>query len=156
MSEKKKKSLSVLLPYLTSEISFNTVDTSYTVKHKKNLRSWIKETISKEKKSLGEISFNFCSDEYLLSVNKEHLNHDYYTDIITFDFCENDIISGDIYISIDRVKENAKTENRTINNELHRVIIHGILHLCGYKDKKPADASVMREKEDFYLSLLGE
>jgi|688.fasta_scaffold1393819_1 rRNA maturation RNase YbeY len=156
MSEKKKKSLSVLLPYLTSEISFNTVDTSYTVKHKKNLRSWIKETISKEKKSLGEISFNFCSDEYLLSVNKEHLNHDYYTDIITFDFCENDIISGDIYISIDRVKENAKTENKTINNELHRVIIHGILHLCGYKDKKPADASVMREKEDFYLSLLGE
>jgi rRNA maturation RNase YbeY len=145
-----------LLPYLTSEISFNTVDTSYTVKHKKNLRSWIKETISKEKKSLGEISFNFCSDEYLLSVNKEHLNHDYYTDIITFDFCENDIISGDIYISIDRVKENAKTENKTINNELHRVIIHGILHLCGYKDKKPADASVMREKEDFYLSLLGE
>ncbi|AMS28224.1 rRNA maturation factor [Bacteroidetes bacterium UKL13-3] len=137
-------------------MSFNTVDTSYTVKHKKNLRSWIKETISKEKKSLGEISFNFCSDEYLLSVNKEHLNHDYYTDIITFDFCENDIISGDIYISIDRVKENAKTENRTINNELHRVIIHGILHLCGYKDKKPADASVMREKEDFYLSLLGE
>jgi rRNA maturation RNase YbeY len=156
MSEKKKKSLSVLLPYLTSEISFNTVDTSYTVKHKKNLRSWIKETISKEKKSLGEISFNFCSDEYLLSVNKEHLNHDYYTDIITFDFCENDIISGDIYISIDRVKENAKTENKTINDELHRVIIHGILHLCGYKDKKPADASVMREKEDFYLSLLGE
>lgn len=156
MLEKKKKSLSVLSPYLTSGISFNAVDSNYTVKHKKILRDWIEQTITKERKSLGEISFNLCSDEYLLSVNKEHLNHDYYTDIITFDFCENSIISGDIYISIDRVKENAKQEKKTTTNELHRVIIHGVLHLCGYKDKKPADTRVMRQKEDFYLSLLGE
>ena len=154
MSKKKKKSISDLLPYSTSEISFNNVDTSYVIKQKKKLRQWVVETIQRENKFLGEISFNLSSDEYLLSINKEHLNHDYYTDIITFDFCQGSLISGDIYISIDRVKDNAKTENKTIPNELHRVIIHGILHLCGYKDKKPADARLMRDKEDFYLSLL--
>ena len=153
MLKKKKKSSSVLLPYLTNEISFNTVDSSYTVKQKTSIRKWIELTVKKEKKTLGQISFNFCSDEYLLSINKEHLKHDYYTDIITFDFCEGKLVSGDIYISTDRVKENAKTEQKTISNELHRVVIHGVLHLCGYKDKKPADARHMREKEDFYLSL---
>lgn len=156
MSEKKKKHSSALLPYLTSEISFNTVDTGYTVKQKTVIRKWVELTIIKEKKILGSISFNFCTDDYLLSVNKEHLNHDYYTDIITFDFCERNVVSGDIYISIDRVKDNAKTERKTITNELHRVLIHGVLHLCGYKDKRPADARVMRQKEDFYLSLLGK
>lgn len=156
MSKKKKKSSSVLLPYLTSEISFNMVDSNYRVEQKNILRQWIQSAVKREKKTAGEISFNFCSDEYLLSVNKEHLKHDYYTDIITFDFCDGNTISGDIYISIDRVKENAKTEKKTISNELHRVIIHGVLHLCGYKDKKPAEALQMREKEDFYLSLLGK
>lgn len=156
MSKKKKKFSSVLLPYLTNEISFNTVDTNYVVKQKNTLRNWINQTIKHEKRITGDLSFNFCSDDYLLSVNKEHLNHDYYTDIITFDFCEENIVSGDIYISIERVKENAKTERKTIQNELHRVIIHGVLHLCGYKDKKPADARIMREKEDFYLSLFGK
>ncbi|MES2780676.1 MAG: rRNA maturation RNase YbeY [Bacteroidota bacterium] len=156
MSEKKKKSSSVLLPYLTSEISFNTVDTTYIIRQKSLIRKWIEASIKREKKTLGEISFNFCSDEYLLSVNKEHLNHDYYTDIITFDFSENNVVSGDIYISVDRVKDNAKTERKTLSNELHRVIIHGVLHLCGYKDKKPADTRLMREKEDFYLSLFGK
>lgn len=156
MSKKKKKYSSVLLPYLTSEISFNTVDRTYVVKQKITLRNWINQTIKREKRITGDLSFNFCSDDYLLSVNREHLNHDYYTDIITFDFCEENTVSGDIYISIDRVKENAKTERKTIQNELHRVIIHGVLHLCGYKDKKPADARIMREKEDFYLSLFGK
>lgn len=156
MSKKKKKSSSVLLPYLTSGISFNTVDTLYAVKQKIHIRKWVESAIKKEKKNVGDISFNFCSDDYLLSINKEHLNHDYYTDIITFDFCENNLVSGDIYISTDRVKDNAKTEKKSISNELHRVIIHGILHLCGYKDKKPADARLMREKEDFYLSLFAQ
>jgi probable rRNA maturation factor len=155
MSEKKKKHSSVLLPYLTSEISFNTVDTNYTVRQKSVIRQWVELTIRKERKNLGSISFNLCTDEYLLSVNKEHLNHDYYTDIITFDFCEDNVVAGDIYVSIDRVKDNAKIENKTIPNELHRVLIHGVLHLCGYKDKKPGDARLMRQKEDFYLSLFG-
>lgn len=150
----KKKSTQVLLPYSINEISFNLVDTAYSLKNKTKLKDWIEASIRKEKKKTGTISFNFCSDEYLLSVNREHLNHDYYTDIITFDFCEADIISGDIYISIDRIKDNAKTMGKTIPNELSRVIIHGVLHLCGYKDKKPADAKQMRDKEDYYLSLL--
>lgn len=149
----KKKSTMDLLPYLT-EISFNNVDIDYVLKQKIMLKEWMLATIKKEKRITGTISFNFCSDEYLLSVNQEHLNHDYYTDIITFDFCQGNIISGDIYISIDRVKDNAKTMGKTIQNELHRVIIHGVLHLCGYKDKKPADSKQMRAKEDYYLSLL--
>jgi probable rRNA maturation factor len=143
-----------LLPYLTNDISFNMVDSNYRVQHKTLLRLWIQSTIRNEQKTHGDISFNFCSDEYLLSVNQEHLKHDYYTDIITFDFCHQNVVSGDIYISVDRVKENAKSEHKTVSNELNRVIIHGVLHLCGYKDKKPADARLMREKEDFYLSLL--
>lgn len=150
----KKKSTPVLLPYSINEISFNQVDTAYSLKKKTQLKDWTLAAIKKEKKKAGIISFNLCSDEYLLSVNREHLNHDYYTDIITFDFCAGDIISGDIYISIDRVKDNAKTMGKTISNELSRVIIHGVLHLCGYKDKKPAEAKLMRDKEDYYLSLL--
>jgi rRNA maturation RNase YbeY len=151
-----KKSLQDLLPFSTEVISFNPVDLSYTLRQKTAIRTWIKKTILKEKKIVGDLSFNFCSDEYLLQVNRDHLDHDYYTDIITFDFSDNPTVSGDIYISIDRVKDNAKTESKTFTNELMRVIIHGVLHLCGYKDKKPADARLMREKEDYYLSLLGK
>ena len=150
----KSKILVGTSPFLTSEILFNNIDTFYVLKGKRNLKRWIENTIKKEKCFTGNMSFSFCSDEYLLQINREHLNHDYYTDIITFDFCEGKTISGDIYISIDRVKDNAKTENKTISNELFRVIIHGVLHLCGYKDKKPADARLMRQKEDYYLSLL--
>ena len=150
----KNKNLRVQLPYLTDEIIFNNIDTSYILKGKRNVKKWVKKSIKSEKHSLGNISLSFCSDEYLLQVNRDHLNHDFYTDIITFDFCEGKLVSGDIYISIDRVKENAKSENKTIHNELCRVIIHGVLHLCGYKDKKPAEARLMREKEDYYLSLL--
>jgi probable rRNA maturation factor len=141
------------LPFLISALDFNNIDTPYLLKQKKLVRSWIEKTIKKEGLKTGTISFNFCSDDYLLEVNKEHLNHDFYTDIITFDFCENNIVSGDIYISIDRVKDNAQTEKQSATKELHRVIIHGVLHLCGYKDKKLADARLMREKEDYYLSL---
>jgi probable rRNA maturation factor len=151
--EKRKQSME-MLPFLTSSIEFNNIDSSYVLNGKRFLKSWIEKTIKTEKLSTGNLSFNFCSDEYLLQVNRDHLNHDYYTDIITFDFCENKTVSGDIYISIDRVKENAKTEHKTTTNELCRVIIHGVLHLCGYKDKKPADARLMRQKEDYYLSLL--
>jgi rRNA maturation RNase YbeY len=142
------------LPFSTNEIEFNQVDTFYLLKGVNKISSWISQTILSEQKLVGNISFNFCSDKYLLKVNNEHLQHDYYTDIITFDFCEGPYISGDIYISIERVKENAQSEKKPISNELHRVLIHGVLHLCGYKDKTPADARLMREKEDYYLSLL--
>lgn len=149
-----KKHIQDSLPYSISDITFNNVDTTYVLKHKRIIRKWIEQTVKKEKRSTGNLSFNICTDEFLLQINRDHLNHDYYTDIITFDFCENKVVSGDIYISIDRVKENAKSQQNSSLNELHRVIIHGVLHLCGFKDKKPADARLMRQKEDYYLSLL--
>lgn len=116
--------------------------------------SWIQQTISKEKHTSGDISFIFCSDLYLLGINKEYLKHDYFTDIITFDYVEDGIVSGDIFISIDRVKENATLYKVDFLSEINRIMIHGILHLLGYKDKKPADKSLMTNKEDYYLSIL--
>ena len=115
---------------------------------------WIISTIHQEGKSVTEISYIFCSDAYLHQMNLEYLNHDTYTDIITFDYTENSVVSGDIFISVDRVKENAKKFNTTFKNELSRVIIHGVLHLVGYKDKSTEQKQVMRSKEDFYLTLL--
>ena len=114
-------------------------------------KKWINETINNEQKRVGDISIVFCSDDYLLKVNNEFLKHDFYTDIITFDYCEDDLISGDLMISIDRVKENAETSKGLFIDELHRVIIHGVLHLLGYHDKSKEDIRVMREREDFYL-----
>jgi rRNA maturation RNase YbeY len=107
-------------------------------------------------KKTGEINYVFCSDLYLHKINLEHLNHDTYTDIITFNYCEEDIISGDIFISIDRVKENSITYHTNFQKELNRVMIHGILHLVGFDDKSESDKELMRSKEDFYLSLYAE
>lgn len=107
--------------------------------------------IRNEGKSIGDITVVFCSDEYLLQINREHLDHDYYTDIITFDYCFQNLISGDLFISLDRVEENAKYFNTTFSNELSRVIFHGVLHLCGYKDKSEEDEQLMRNKEQYYL-----
>ena len=101
---------------------------------------------------LGELSVIFCSDEFLLDMNKEYLNHDYYTDIITFDYVEGNIISGDLFVSLDRVKENAEMYNSRMLRELYRVVFHGTLHLCGYKDKTDEEQKVMRAKEDYYLN----
>lgn len=142
-----------LLPY-SGEIMFNDIDLKTNFKNRTEIRTWIAKSIKKEGYKLGELSFNFCSDEELLKINVEHLNHDFYTDIITFELNEEDVIIGDIYISIDRVKDNAKQQGTTYTNELMRVLIHGVLHLCGYKDKTKKDAALMREKEDYYLSLL--
>jgi len=115
---------------------------------------WILSIIERHHKRAGEISYIFCSDEYLLQINREHLNHDYYTDIITFDNAdEADVIEADIFISIDRVKENAANEQTPFETELNRVMIHGVLHLLGYGDKTDADKKQMREKEDACLSL---
>lgn len=114
--------------------------------------SWLSDVVSSEGAELGDIQFVFCSDEYLLDINKRFLNHDYYTDIVTFDYCEESLISGDLFVSVDRVKDNAVTFNCSVADELLRVSVHGILHLLGYNDKNPSDTAVMREKESFYLS----
>jgi probable rRNA maturation factor len=110
--------------------------------------------IGNEGREMGEISIVFCTDTYLLGMNKKYLKHAYYTDIITFDYVENSIISGDLFISIERVKENASRFKVTFEVELYRVIFHGILHLIGYDDKTTEEKALIRDKEDFYLSLI--
>jgi probable rRNA maturation factor len=120
--------------------------------HEKVLHLHLKSLIKNELKKIGEISVIFCSDEYLLQMNKEYLNHDYYTDIITFDYVEGDVISGDLFISFDRLKENAQQYGVSLIKELYRVVFHGTLHLVGYKDKTERDQETMKYKEDYYLS----
>lgn len=117
------------------------------------INGWLEALCVYHQKSLGDLSLIFCSDEYLLEINKTHLNHDYYTDIITFDYCEGLTISGDLFISIDRVKENALGLNEMFHVELLRVIAHGTLHLLGFGDKSDEDALEMRNQENFALDL---
>ena len=119
-----------------------------------SLSNWITEVCYNESKEFGDISLIFCTDEYLLEMNRTHLDHDYYTDIITFDYTENQLVSGDLFISIDRVRENSSDFNVSFVHELHRVIIHGVLHLCGYKDKSDEEEKLMRSKENEALSLI--
>ena len=121
---------------------------------KRRTTNWIKNIIGAEEKICGDISFIFCSDEYLLEVNKKYLNHDYYTDIITFDYVSGRLMNGDIFISVDRLLENSKVFNTTFDNELSRILAHGVLHLLGYKDKNIKDKKMMTFKEDYYLKLL--
>ena len=102
----------------------------------------------------GNLSVVFCSDTYLLEINKAHLDHDYYTDLLTFSYNENNLINGDLFISVDRLKENAEVNNVEFLNELSRVVIHGVLHLCGYNDKTPEEITLMREKESDYLKRI--
>lgn len=113
---------------------------------------WLKNVVEEEGYVLGPISLVFCSDDYLLEMNKLYLEHDYYTDIITFDYSEDDEVSGDLFISIDRVMDNANSLGVEVKCELKRVCVHGVLHLCGYKDKSPEQILEMREKEDYYLN----
>ena len=116
----------------------------------------IENMISDQKKKKGEINFIFCSDPYILKLNKDYLEHDYYTDVITFDYCENDVISGDVFIGTETVKDNAKNFEESFENELHRVMIHGVLHLLGYNDKTDGEQEEMTILEDFYLKKLYE
>ena len=118
---------------------------------KTNVTRWIKDIATGYNKKTGDIAFIFCTDERILEVNKQYLEHDYYTDIITFDYTEGDSISGDIFISIDTVKSNAEEFGATFENELHRIIIHGILHLCGQDDKTPELRAEMSKKENLAL-----
>jgi rRNA maturation RNase YbeY len=133
-------------------ILFHTLDADPQLKQKNALKRWISDCIFLENKKPGDINVIFCSDEHLLGMNRTHLNHDYYTDIITFDFGEGDTVSGDLYISFDRVKDNANQNGTSLQNETYRVIIHGVMHLCGYKDKQKKDIVVMRQKEEKCLS----
>jgi probable rRNA maturation factor len=134
-------------------INFFNENISFTLKQKGLVRTWIRNTIISENRRLKLLNFIFCSDDYLLIINKKYLNHDNYTDIITFDNSDakHDII-GDIFISVDRVKENAKVHETRAIDELHRVMIHGTLHLLGYTDKNKSAKTLMTKKEDFYLS----
>lgn len=118
-----------------------------------NCSEWIKKLILDEEKKVGNINYIFCDDEYLLKVNQDFLNHDYYTDIITFDYVKGKTISGDIFISLTRISENASTLSSSFEKELLRVLAHGVLHLCGYKDKSDEEQKEMRAKEDFYINL---
>lgn len=118
------------------------------------LIDWLSVVCAEEGKVLDEVNLIFCSDEYLLKMNVEYLQHDYYTDIISFDYCEANRILGDLFISKDRVLDNADLNNVTFDLELQRVIVHGVLHLCGYKDKSEEEEKLMRSKEDYYLSKI--
>ncbi len=135
------------------KITFNFEDLSPFLKNRGNLRLWLQASAKKEKQRINAVNYIFCSDKHLLSINKQYLNHNYFTDVITFQYDDNDGVSGDIFISYDRIKENAKEFNQSISNELHRVMVHGLLHLLGYKDKNTEQQKVMKSKEDFYLSL---
>jgi len=129
-------------------------DLDFALGEEKKIKDWIKKIIRKEGKACGQLFYFFCTDEHLLNINKEFLNHKTYTDIITFDYVEGKAISGEIFISIDRVKENAKKYKQPFPHELARIMIHGVLHLCGYGDKKPADKKLMRQKEEEALLSL--
>lgn len=135
-------------------ISFHNQSVAFKLKEKTKLKQWIKAVTEKEKHKLGNINYIFCTDDELLEINIKHLNHKTLTDIITFDYTEGKTINSDIFISIERVAENATKFQVTFDEELHRVMIHGILHLCGYKDKTKADAELMRKKENASLKLL--
>ncbi|APY10982.1 rRNA maturation RNase YbeY [Seonamhaeicola sp. S2-3] len=134
-------------------INFN-YETEFTLDNEAQISKWVQEAITSEGFKLDEINYVFCDDDYLHKLNVEFLNHDTLTDIISFDYTIGKIIQGDIFISIERVADNAKEFNTAFSDELNRVIIHGVLHYCGYKDKTDEEAQVMRDKENHYLSQL--
>lgn len=125
----------------------------FTLENEEQVADWIERIIESEDKELGEISYIFCDDEYLHKINVEYLDHDTLTDIISFDYTEGDIISGDIFISIERVQDNANDFNVPFETELKRVLAHGVLHYCGYKDKSEADEQLMRAKEEEKMAM---
>ena len=132
-------------------INFN-YENQFFLDDEASVSNWVSAVIKKENFKEGEINYVFCDDDYLLKLNVEFLEHDTYTDIISFDYTMGKLISGDIFISTERVKENAKLFNVPFKDELRRVIIHGVLHYCGYKDKSDSDVEVMRSKENEYLN----
>lgn len=134
-------------------IRYFSEQVDFKIKNKRKTSIWIESIAKKEKKRIGDLTYVYCSDDYLLSLNQRFLNHNTLTDIITFDYSEAKTLSGEIYISIERVAENAEKFNVAFEDELHRVMIHGVLHLAGYNDKRPAEKALMRKKEEASLSL---
>ena len=134
-------------------VSYYTEDTKFAFKEKRLTSRWLKLVAESEIRRLGDISIIFCSDNYILDVNMKYLQHDYFTDIITFDYGEGDRLSGDLFISVDSVRENAVFYKTEFEDELNRVIVHGVLHLIGYDDHSKEDIAEMRAKENYYLSL---
>ena len=132
-------------------IRYFTQDIDFVLKAKSGHREWLKAVALEENRRLGEISVIFCSDTYLLDINRKYLGHDYYTDIITFDYSEGDKISGDLFISVDTVRSNAEYYSTGVQDELDRVIVHGLLHLIAYDDHTDEQSAVMRSKENYYL-----
>jgi probable rRNA maturation factor len=137
-----------------AKVHFFSEGIAFKVPHPRITASWIEKVARQEKAAIKSIQYIFCTDNYLLQINKDFLNHSTYTDIITFDYSEGKAIEAEIYISVERVKENASKFKTTFENELRRVIIHGVLHLVGYGDKTPAKKALMRKKEEACLSLL--
>lgn len=136
----------------SNKVHFFYEVSDFTLRDRKTLKSFIEKVFKKEGRSLESLNYIFVSDNRLLEINRNFLNHDYYTDIITFDLSSGPLITGEIYISVDRVRENARTLKQSFRKELHRVVFHGALHLCGYKDKSPRDIKIMRQKEEDYLN----
>ena len=134
-------------------VSYFKEDTKFDFKEKRLNNRWLRLVAESEIRRLGDISIIFCSDNYILDVNMKYLQHDYFTDIITFDYCEGDTVSGDLFISVDSVRENASFYGTEFKDELNRVIVHGVLHLIGYDDHTEEDTKQMRAKENYYLSL---
>jgi len=135
-----------------SKVCFFFQDVKANLPHRALLMKYIRSVFKKEGKNLESLNYIFCTDRALLKINRKYLKHDFFTDIITFDLSEKDTVRAEIYISIDRVRENAKKLDVSIKSEFHRVIFHGLLHLCGYNDKTKAEKKKIREKEDYYLN----
>lgn len=134
-------------------VSYFTQDTGFKFTGKLVNNRWLKIMAESESRKLGNINIIFCSDPYILDINRKYLKHNYYTDIITFDYCEGPVLSGDLFISVDTVRANAASYKTEFSDELNRVIIHGVLHLVGYDDKTDEQKAVMRDKEDYYLKI---
>lgn len=128
-------------------------DTSFLFKPMRFTSGWLKLVAESEIRKLGAVNIIFCSDNYILDINQRYLGHDYFTDIITFDYCEGNVLSGDLFISVDSVRENALYYGTEFDDELNRVIVHGVLHLIGYDDHTESDIAMMRSKENYYLDL---
>ena len=139
----------MIITYHTEGVDMPSISTDL-------IPQWIGRVVAKYNRRLGELAYIFCSDSYILDVNRTYLKHDYFTDIITFDYCKSDLVSGDLFISLDTVKSNSDKFETTYNEELHRTIIHGILHLCGINDKGPGEREIMEQAENEALAIYKE
>lgn len=135
-------------------ITYNVIDVKMPEISHRETTKWVRAVAASYGKRVGEVAYVFCNDDKILEVNRQYLKHDYFTDIITFDYCEGDMLSGDLFISLDTVRTNAELFHKTYNDELHRVIIHGILHLVGINDKGPGEREIMEAAENKALDLL--